>query len=371
MKENNNLNQKVILSVFLTLFAVIIGAVGMYLFMISRPGTTIVNKSEKEVTVNENGIADAVEKVYDSVVVVEVYNNNKLYGSGSGFIFKKDNNKYYVMTNNHVIKDSTSVKILLSNDKSYDTTLVGSDKYLDIGVLAFESNDDLMVSEIGSSEDARVGDTVFTVGAPIDSNIFSWTVTRGILSGKNRQVSVSTDDNSYIADYVRTALTTDAVINSGNSGGPLCNSNGQIIGITNMKLVSTGIEGMSFAIPIEDAMQYAEKLINGEDVSRPTLGVSLAELSQASLLYYRYNIKIPNNVEEGVVIVDVVEKSSAEKAGLQPGDVILSINDNKVTSLAELKYELYKYNNGDKIKIKYNRDGKEKDVETILKKIND
>ena len=368
-KEEKN-NKKILTAILLTIFCIAIGATGMYFIMKAIPGTTVVNKSEKEVTVNENGIADAVEKVYDSTVIVQVYKNNKNYGSGSGFIFKKDNKKYYIMTNNHVIEDSTSAKVILTNDKSFDTTLVGSDKYLDIAVLAFESDDDFSVAEIGSSKGSRLGDTVFTVGAPIDSNIFSWTVTRGILSGKDRQVSVSTSNDSYIADYVRTALTTDAVINSGNSGGPLCNSNGEVIGITNMKLVSTGIEGMSFAIPIEDAYEYSNKLINGEDVSRPVFGVSLAELSQSQLLYYRYNIKIPSDVDEGVVVIDVVEDSAADKAGLQEGDVIIAINGEKVDSLAEFKYELYKNKNGDKIKIKYNRDGKEQEVETVLKKIN-
>ena len=137
-----------------------IGGVITFGILSALPGTTVINKSEKEVTVNENGIADAVEKVYDSVVIVEVYKNNKLYGTGSGFIFKKDGNKYYVMTNNHVVEDATSVKIVMSNDKTYQTTLVGTDKYLDIAVLSFESEDDISVAEVGSSENTRVGDTV-------------------------------------------------------------------------------------------------------------------------------------------------------------------------------------------------------------------
>ena len=368
MKENNNVTNKIVMAVIITVLLIGAGAYGMYLYMTSVPGTTIINKSEKEVTVNENGIADAVEKVYDSVVIVQVYKNKTMYGTGSGFIFKKDGNKYYVMTNAHVVESATSAKIVLSNDSTYDTSIVGSDKYLDIAVLSFESDKDISVASVGSSAQARVGDTVFTVGAPIDSKVYSWTVTRGILSGKDRQVSVSTDSNSYVADYVRTALTTDAVINSGNSGGPLCNSNGEVIGITNMKLVSTGIEGMSFAIPIDDAIQYANKLINGEDVSRPYIGISMAELSQAELLYFRYNIKVPDNVEDGVIIIKVADDSPAEKAGLKESDVITAVNGEKVSSVATLKAQLYKYNVGDKVKITINRDGKEKDVDVLLSK---
>ena len=290
MEESRKSNSsKIIIAIIATVFLIGIGAGGMYIILKALPGTTVINKSEKEVTVNENGIADAVEKVYDSVVVVEVYKNNKLYATGTGFIFKKEGNKYYVMTNNHVVEDATSVKIRLTNDDKIETSLVGSDKYNDIGVLKFESDKDYSIANIGSSTNARVGDTVFAVGAPIDSSKYSWTVTRGILSGKDRLVSVSTTSNSYTADYLMKSLQTDAAINSGNSGGPLCNSNGEVIGITNMKLSASGIESMNFAIPIEDAMEYADKLINGGDVSRPTLGVNLAELYQSEILYYRYN----------------------------------------------------------------------------------
>ena len=366
-KTNNNV-MIIAIAIVTTLLFIALGAVGMYIFMTSIPGTTIINKSEKEVTVNEQGIADAVEKVYDSVVVVEVYNNNKLYGSGSGFIFKKDNNKYYVMTNNHVVANATSVKIELSNKDEVETKLVGTDKYLDIAVLEFDSKSDYAVASLGTSDKTRVGDTVFTVGAPIDSATYSWTVTRGILSGKDRMVSVSTDSNSNVADYIMKSLQTDAVINSGNSGGPLCNSNGEVIGITNMKLVSSSIEGMSFAIPIDDALDYANKLINGEDVSRPQIGISMAELSRSSLLYYMYGIRIPDNVDAGVIVVDVQDNSASSKAGLKMGDIITEVGGNKVKSIAELKYQLYKFKIGDKVKIKYNRDGHEKEVEIVLEK---
>ena len=366
-KEHSNNNVWVKLLVMFCLIA--IGAAGMYGVIKLMPGTTIVNKLEKEVTVNEQGIADAVEKVYDSVVVVENLKGGELQATGTGFIFKKSDNKYYVMTNYHVINGASSVKIQLTNNKELNVEVLGGDSYSDIAILAFESKDDYSIAEIGSSTDARVGDTTFAVGAPVDSTTYSWSVTRGIVSGKDRMVKVSTSSQTSSSDYIMKVLQTDAAINSGNSGGPLCNSNGQVIGITNMKLVSnstSNIEGMGFAIPIEDAIDFANKIINGEDITRPTLGVSMLDISSTGLAYY--NISVPDNVTNGVVIMSVSKNSAAEEGGLKKGDVILEIDNVKVTSSALLKYELYRHNIGDEITLKINRNGFEKALKIKLTK---
>ena len=177
-------------------------------------------------------------------------------------------------------------------------------------------------------------------------------------------VAVSTT-NSTSSDYIMRVLQTDAAINSGNSGGPLCNSNGQVIGVTNMKLVSSGVEGMGFAIPIEDAMDFANKIINGDDITRPRLGISMIELSVAES-YYRMDI--PDNVTNGVVVYEVESGSSADAAGLKSQDIILEFDNVKVKSSAELKYELYRHNVGDTVTIKVNRNGFEKDLKITLKK---
>lgn len=366
-KERSNNNIWVKLLVMFCLIA--IGAAGMYGVIKLMPGTTIVNKLEKEVTVNEQGIADAVEKVYDSVVVVENLKGGELQATGTGFIFKKSDNKYYVMTNYHVINGASSVKIQLTNNKELNVEVLGGDSYSDIAILAFESKDDYSIAEIGSSTDARVGDTTFAVGAPVDSTTYSWSVTRGIVSGKDRMVKVTTSSQTSSSDYIMKVLQTDAAINSGNSGGPLCNSNGQVIGITNMKLISnstSNIEGMGFAIPIEDAIDFANKIINGEDITRPTLGVSMLDISSTGLAYY--NISVPDNVTNGVVIMSVSKNSAAEEGGLKKGDVILEIDNVKVTSSALLKYELYRHNIGDEITLKINRNGFEKTLKIKLTK---
>ena len=268
----------------------------------------VIETTKKEVTVTDKGIAEAVEKVYDSVVVVECYYRNKLYSTGTGFVYKITDDKAYILTNHHVIENGDDVKVVFTNNEKETVKVVGSDAYSDIAVLSVDKEDIISVAELGSSENLKVGDTAFAVGAPLDSSTYAWTVTRGIISGKDRVVETSSN--------VMKVLQTDTAINSGNSGGPLCNSNGEVIGITNMKLASSSIEGMGFAIPIETAIKMADELMDGKEISRPYIGV---EIGLARESYYS---------EETYVYIHSVEKDSpAEKAGLKAGDIILKVDD--------------------------------------------
>lgn len=303
-------------------------------------------KTIKDVTVTDTGIADAVEKVYDSVVTVKNYVRNQLYSTGSGFVFKTDDKYGYILTNYHVINGGNEVSVVFTNNKEEKVTVVGYDEYSDIAVLAVDKSLVLSTAQIGSSNDMRIGDTTFAVGTPVDSSVYSWSVTRGILSGKNRMVQV---DN-----YVMSVLQTDTAINSGNSGGPLCNSNGEVIGITNMKLASSQIEGMGFAIPIEDAVTNAETIISGKKISRPYLGVSI----------YDSNNYFNNNT--GVYVESVEKNGPADKAGIKSGDKILKVNDVDIVNTSYFRYQLYKYNIGDKIKITIERNGSEKTLTVTL-----
>lgn len=345
---------KNIRSVVILLVVFFVGALSMFALVKYFPVTVTesVTKIIKDVTVTETGIADAVSKVYDSVVTIETYLGNQLYATGTGFVYKSDNGKGYILTNHHVIEKGDKIKVDFTNNNSVEATLVGSDKYADIAVLTVDSKDIIQVAEIGDSKNARIGDTVFAVGAPIDSSAYSWTVTRGIISGKDRLVEVRLS-NSSVSDWVMSVLQTDAAINSGNSGGPLSNSNGQVIGITSMKLggsssTTSTIEGMGFCIPIEDALDYAEKLENGEAIERPYLGVSMYNLSS---LTNRDNLP----VSSGVYIESVEKGSPADNAGLKSGDIIVKIGDADIKSLAYLKYQLFKHNVGDTISISYYR----------------
>lgn len=304
-------------------------------------------KTIKDVTVTDTGIADAVEKVYDSVVTVKNYVRGQLYSTGSGFVFKTDDKYSYILTNYHVINGGSQVSVVFTNNKEENVNVVGYDEYSDVAVLAVEKSSIISIAQIGSSENLRIGDTTFAVGTPVDSSVYSWSVTRGILSGKNRIVQV---DN-----YVMSVLQTDTAINSGNSGGPLCNSNGEVIGITNMKLASSQIEGMGFAIPIEDAIKNAESIISGEKISRPYLGVSIYDSNN----YF--------SGETGIYVESVEQGSAADKAGMKKGDKIIKVEDVEVSNTSYFRYQLYKYNIGDKIKITVVRDGSEKVLTVTLK----
>lgn len=303
-------------------------------------------KTVKDVTVTDTGIADAVEKVYDSVVTVKNYSRGQLYSTGSGFVFKTDDKFGYILTNYHVISGGSEVSVVFTNNKEEKVTVVGYDEYSDIAVLSIDKSNILATAQLGSSESLRIGDTTFAVGTPVDSSVYSWSVTRGILSGKNRMVQV---DN-----YIMSVLQTDTAINSGNSGGPLCNANGEVIGITNMKLASSQIEGMGFAIPIDDAVKNAESLISGKKINRPYLGVSI----------YDNNNYFSNDT--GVYVESVEHGGAADKAGIKKGDKIIKIEDTEITNTSYFRYQLYKYNIGDKIKITVEREGKEKTFTVTL-----
>ena len=362
MKQNSDQRTR---KIVYTICGILLGVLLAYSIGYKFPSTfqETITKIEKDVTVTDEGIADAVEKVYDSVIVVSTYKDDSLYSSGSGFVYKIDDKTSYIITNYHVIADGTSYKVTYTDGQVVNAESLGADQYADIAVLKVKTKENIKAVEIGSTESLRVGDTTFTVGAPLD-DAYSWTVTRGIISGKERLVEVAINAND--SNYVMNVLQTDAAVNSGNSGGPLSNSNGEVIGVISAKISSTGVEGIGFAIPIETAIERAEQIINGEASEYPYLGVSMYNVSDA-INDPRYYPSIRElDKYTGVLVADVQKNSPAYKAKLEAGDVIIELNDKKVDNVAFLRYELYKYHVGDKIEIKFIRDGKQKTVEVKL-----
>ena len=304
-----------ILIVILAFFLGVIGTLCLY------------NTKEKHIT-NEVNYSDTgslkgpIDKIYDAVLLVENYQKDKLVATGTGFVYKKEDDHAFVITNHHVIDKADTIKLLLSSGELVEANIVGSDIYSDVAVLSIDSNYVKQIAIIGNSTNMSLGDNVFTVGSPLGID-YQGTVTKGILSGKDRMITVRISVGEILMDV----LQTDAAINEGNSGGPLCNVDGEVIGINSLKIAGDDTEGMGFAIPIEQAMSIATKIEENGIINRPSIGVSLTDVG--SYLLREQNINIPN-ISEGAVVISVSNNSPASNAGLKKGDVITYIGNNKV-----------------------------------------
>jgi serine protease Do len=355
MKEKT----KYITTIIITFFIGVIGTIITIKYLPEQNRQKI--ETTKTVSITEtNTLKSAIEKIYDAVILVDTYKNNNSIGTGTGFIYKKDDKNGYIITNHHVIEGGDKFRIMLTNGEEIDATLLGSDEYSDIAILSIPQESVIQVAQLGTSASSEIGDTVFAVGSPLGKE-YMGTVTKGILSGKDRTVTVTTTSQMI------EVLQTDAAINPGNSGGPLVNINGEVIGVTSMKLVKSEIEGMGFAIPIEIVNSLLDRLETGQQIERPLIGIEMTDATNTYYLY-RKGITIPEEVNKGVVITKTTEKYPAEQAGLQKGDIILSINNTEIEDSAHFKYLLYKYEVGDTIKVKYMRNNKIHETEIKLDK---
>lgn len=332
--------------------------------VIGTTGGTIVTKNETQVY-EKASLAPAVEKIYDATALIRNYKAENVQSTGTGFVYKTDDKYGYLLTNNHVVSGADKITIVMSNDEEVDAELLGGDDYLDLAVLRIDRSKVTLVANIGTSENMKLGDTVFTVGSPMGYD-YRGSVTSGILSGKDRMVSVSVT-NGASNDWIMRVLQIDASINPGNSGGPLLNVNGEVIGVCSLKLVDAQIEGMGFAIPIEYAMSHVASLEAGKKIEWPMLGINMVNVTDTSLLY-RNKIILDENITEGVVVISTEDGTGASKAGFEKGDVITKLNGNKVKDTAYLRYELYQHQAGDIIEITFIRDNKEKTVKVTLSK---
>ena len=366
MKKKENVK-----TIFLIVFSFVMGGIIMFALLKWTPlvsevlgtsGETMVTRNDTQVY-EKNSLAAAVDKIYNAVAMVSAYQEDTLTSTGSAFVYKTDNKYGYLLTNYHVVDGADKVVLTMSDDTETEATVLGGDEYLDLAILRVDKSNVSMVANIGTSEDMKLGDTVFTVGTPMGEE-YRGTVTSGILSGKDRMVSVSVS-NSSSSDWIMRVLQFDASINPGNSGGPLLNANGEVIGICSLKLVDDEIEGMGFAIPIEYAMNHIESLENGEEIDWPVLGVSMINANDTTALY-RNGINVDRNITEGVVVVQAEKGSGAYDAGLTTGDVITKIDGKDVEDSAYLRYELYQHQAGDTIKITYIRNNKEHTVNVKL-----
>ena len=269
--------------------------------------------------------------------------------SGSGIIISADGN---IMTNYHVISGGTNIKVKLNTGNEYDATVIGGDEKTDVAVIKIKANEELHVATLGNSDEVEVGSKAVAIGNPLASELFG-TVTQGVISGVNRTITVGQREMNLIQ--------TDAAISPGNSGGALINKYGEVIGINSVKLVSDNAEGLGFAIPINEASTIVKDLIDyGYVKGRPVIGVSVREITK-ELAYY-------NNLltDHGLYIMSVSEGSSAEKAGLVRGDIIVKFDGKTVNSSTEMNKLRDKHKAGDTVSITFMRGTQEKTVNLTL-----
>lgn len=325
-----------------------------------------LSTEDADVSTNIGEVSEAVVGVVN-LQQQNVWTESQEAGTGSGIIYKKTDGKAYVVTNQHVVDGAQEVEIVLNNEERIQAKVLGEDALTDLAVLEMDGSQIQTVAKFSDNEDLQVGETVLAIGNPLGLE-FANTVTKGIISGLNRSVPVDTNGDGQ-ADWVTEVLQTDAAINPGNSGGALVDADGEVIGINSMKIAESSIEGIGFAIPVKSALPIMEQLETKGEIIRPLIGISTAQLSQVPP-QYRSNIKLPDDVEGGMVIATVQQGSPAAEAGLQQYDVITKINDHEITSLLELRKYMYSETSiGDEIEVEFIRDGERQTAILVLKEM--
>ncbi|MFO8192796.1 MAG: trypsin-like peptidase domain-containing protein [Bacillota bacterium] len=310
---------------------------------VPQPGSV---QSETQVT-----LADIVEQVMPAVVGVQRHMEVTRFGeqlfeemeSGSGVVISPDG---YIVTNQHVIENAEKITVVVPDKGYYEVEVIGSDDLTDLALLKIEEEEMIHIP-LGDSDQVRVGAAVAAIGNPL--GYFQQTVTSGIVSAVGRQVRISN------SDYAHTYLQIDALVNPGNSGGPLINMAGEVIGINTAKVSLVGVEGIGLSVPSNTVKRVIDDLMDYGRVNRPHMGVIIDDWLDYS----------GNEPQRGVQIIEIVQGSPAEKAGLAAGDIIVQIDGEDIPYLAILFDRLLDYYPGDTIRITYYRESS-RDFTTLV-----
>lgn len=316
-------------------------------------------------------ITDIVAKVSPAVVGIENFQSQSTFfeqgsseaGTGSGVIYKKTDNRAFVVTNHHVIQGADQIEVILTDGTRLTAELMGTDLFTDLAVLEMDGSAVSHVIELGNSEEVKVGEPAIAIGNPLGLNL-SGSVTQGVISGKQRAIPQDFDGDGR-ADWQTEVIQTDAAINPGNSGGALLNINGQLIGINSMKIAQSSVEGIGFAIPIDAAIPIINELETTGQMSRAYLGVEAYSLEDVSQVEWQRSLKLPNDVESGIYLQRIEPMSPASDAGFKPYDVITALDNQEIKNIIDLRKHLYQEKEpGDEMVVTYYR-GKEQKTVTI------
>lgn len=328
----------------------------------SNANTQISSSNTPTSTLGTLSIPDIAKKVGPAVVGVSTksFPKNLGYGFviegqpglGSGIIFDE---KGYILTNYHVVEGAQTINVIFNNGKEASAKVINSDPNYDVAVIKITDESVKMpgVAEFGDSDSLQVGETAVAIGNPLGTDLLG-SVTSGIISAVDRTIDERNADLKMIQ--------TNAAINAGNSGGPLINSKGQVIGINTEKKVGTGVEGLGFAIPINQIKPKIQTLMTPK-VETPALmfGITSRNITEEDSKNY--------NLPVGVYVVEVAQYSPAELAGIKPGDVITEVNGKKIKTNEELNKTKEGHKSGDVLTVKVNRDNKNVTLKVTLKEI--
>ena len=394
--------KKIVTPIAMLVIGLLGGLLGAFI-LLTAAGVSFTNttdtgvKTAKTVYSNTTDTTKAVKKVQNAVVSVINYQEgsssdslNDLYGrifgggdrsdssqenskdsdglqvagEGSGVIYKKDGKEAYIVTNNHVVDGAKKLEIMLSDGSKITGKLVGKDTYSDLAVVKVSSDKIKTVAEFADSNSLTVGEKAIAIGSPLGTE-YANSVTEGIVSSLSRTVTMQNDNGETVSTN---AIQTDAAINPGNSGGALVNIEGQVIGINSSKISSTSavagsaVEGMGFAIPSNDVVEIINQLEKNGKVTRPALGISMADLNSLSSSTTS-KLDLPDEVKSGVV-VGSVQKGMPADGKLQENDVITEIDGKESSSKTDIQTNLYSHSIGDNIKVTFYR-GKDKKTEDL------
>lgn len=330
----------------------------------SVPTANLANDDSTSLSASIAQVSDAVVGV-SNIQQVSLWEEADAEGTGSGVIYKQDDQYAYVVTNNHVVEGAQQVEVILTNGDHVDAQVLGTDALSDLAVLRISNEQVEKVATLGSSDNLSVGQTAIAIGNPLGTE-FAGSVTKGIISGLDRSVDVDINGDRR-PDWTTEVIQTDAAINPGNSGGALINTNGEVIGINSMKIAQAAVEGIGFAIPIDDAKPIIEELETNGEVTRPFMGISAVDLSTVPARHKQETLQLDESIENGLVVAQVEPNSPADKAGLQQYDVITSINDQEIENMLELKSYLYRETEiEEEITITFYREGEEQTATLTL-----
>ncbi len=398
--------KKIVAPIAMLIIGLLGGLLGAFI-LLTAAGVSFTNttdtgvKTAKTVYTNITDTTKAVKKVQNAVVSVINYQEgsssdslNDLYGrifgggdssdssqenskdsdglqvagEGSGVIYKKDGKEAYIVTNNHVVDGAKKLEIMLSDGSKITGELVGKDTYSDLAVVKVSSDKITTVAEFADSNSLTVGEKAIAIGSPLGTE-YANSVTEGIVSSLSRTITMQNDNGETVSTN---AIQTDAAINPGNSGGALVNIEGQVIGINSSKISSTSavagsaVEGMGFAIPSNDVVEIINQLEKDGKVTRPALGISIADLNSLSSSATS-KLDLPDEVKSGVV-VGSVQKGMPADGKLQEYDVITEIDGKKISSKTDIQTNLYSHSIGDTIKVIFYRGKDKKTVDLKLTK---